>query len=282
MSAILTASDPKQTLTTSLSIEPKTMQLPVIGILREAFQNISSRRSRLIRSIALPALAISFLSIYIWSSSDPTEEPASLIIVIFLELLSGVYYAFLAVSCHRVFLDDADEPTMIEGISLGHRQLRYIFKAIVVLIPFAVSLVLFAILMVFGFMYIESVAMSELEQTAMAWAVLIPIQYFSSRISLILPAAALNKNLSIASAWELSRGNGWRMTAVILFAPIATDVIWFLFLGGLPSESIAALALDIVISLFAGVVAVGVLSYSYKHLSGKSNLNIAAHVDAIS
>lgn len=266
------------------------MQLPVIGTLQEVFRNISSRRSRLIRNLVLPASVISFLSIYIWSIPQPSVSDASyyasyykyLGIVYSLTLLSGVFWALFAVSCHRVYLDDPEEPMMIDGISFGPRQLRYIFKAAVVTLPFVVYGVLLGIFWLSWFRYSEGVAMPGLGRTAIQWATLIPIQYFASRISLTLPAAALNKKLSFSGAWKLSRGNGWRITAVILFGPAAAEVISFTILAGLPADSIVSRTLWIVVSLLAGVVAVGGLSFSYKWLSSDSDLNSAAQLNAVS
>ncbi len=131
---------------------------------------------------------------------DPEMTADTIPFLFLFSLLQVLLWTLIAVSCHRVFLDDPDQPSPLSALWLGLRQIRYISRAIVVATP----------LVVYSFAY-TSLALEWLDITgadelpkygsyAIGWGLLIPMQYVSSRISLVLPAAALQQPMSFAQA----------------------------------------------------------------------------------
>ncbi|MDR4485882.1 MAG: hypothetical protein R3B95_22310, partial [Nitrospirales bacterium] len=53
----------------------------------------------------------------------------------------------------------------------------------------------------------------------------IPFAYIVGRMSLLLPATAIDLHPSFSSAWDLSEGNGWRVAMLVGGVPLAFIVI---------------------------------------------------------
>ena len=95
--------------------------------------------------------------------------------------------------------------------------------------------------------------------------------YFFVRLSLLLPAAAVDDPLDARLILERTRGNFWRLVGVfaLLVVPIGFCVV---LLGGLmasaPTLAVFAVAGVAVISVFFAIVNVAVMSVAYRELVG--------------
>jgi len=70
----------------------------------------------------------------------------------------------------------------------------------------------------------------------------LPVVYLVARLSPLLPAVALGKRWSLRAAWDLSRGNGWRLAIVVIAVPyLFSCVVWWLTRDGASPYEIAAL-----------------------------------------
>ena len=251
------------------------MRLPVLGTLRVVFRNLTIRSSSLVRLLALPAILIVTLHLYIWnlsySSDFDIDDVLSIVATrVLLLLFLSVIWALLAVSCHRILLDDPEKPTIRDGVWVGFRQLKYMAQAVVVALP---------IVFWGGVVGASSITMIQLFEArdipievmaVILWAPAIPIQYLCSRIVLTLPAAAIHRNLTFAGAWSLSRGNGWRITALTLAAPAASKLLSLAFFAVLPVESIVVRFLWSVVGILVGIVTIACLSYSYEWITSQT------------
>ena len=88
--------------------------------------------------------------------------------------------------------------------------------------------------------------------------------YFSIRLSLLLPAVSVDDPVNPRLILERTRGNFWRLVAVIILVALPVLII-ALLLGALFSGGPVALAF---VSIFFAVVNVAVLSVAYRELVG--------------
>lgn len=250
------------------------MGLPVAGTLQETTRNLRSRRARLIRALALPSALIVAVGAVIWFiiSFRRNELFTYLSPLSFLQL---PLWGLLAVSCHRVMLDDPDQPTIGDGVWLGVRQLRYILLAFIVAIPLMLLGAAMPILIFPRFDPSNSNIASEYLKQAYIIGLLIPLQYVSSRFALALPAAALREPMSLRQAWFESKGNGWRLTAIVLAAPVALKLLSPL----IDSEAFGHLMIygifSTITQIVVGVFSIAGLSYSYKWFMNEGLGNVA-------
>ena len=244
-----------------------TRQLPILDTLRVLFASLRSRRSELARALLLPVLCITSLhvyrEVYRWTFAGDKEQYA--LVLTIMAIVQALLWALLAVSCHRVLLEDSDEPRMVDGVWLGWRQIKYCLLAIVIAIPLVVYYFSFAATRFAWFdRFGEDIPMYA--DLAVNWAILIPMQYLVSRVALRLPAAALQHQFSIAQAWALSKGNGWRITVILLVGPAISELVHQVSFPLWEIAGPVASGLRFVTSLAVGVISIGALSFAYRFL----------------
>lgn len=109
-------------------------------------------------------------------------------------------------------------------------------------------------------------------------AVIIGALLIVGRLSLILPAGAVGDyHVTMSRAWELSRGNGWRiLTGSILASGPAVLANFALngLMDALPTTNasvpalVAALVLSLLLFVVTAIVQASFLSYAYRFLAG--------------
>ena len=119
---------------------------------------------------------------------------------------------------------------------------------------------------------------------AVMWIVMAVVFFLLARFCLVFPIAVMERRVDFAQAWALSRGNVWRMVGVWL----VLTMLAYTFFGALEELCFAVqkltpaamtkeqfgnswlhlLALDYPFSIVLGALCVGILSYSYKALTG--------------
>jgi hypothetical protein len=239
------------------------MGLPIGNTLQVTTLNLRARRTKLIRALALPSFLIAVVSIVVWFliSSREIELMRYVAAVSFLQI---PLWGLLAVSCHRVLLDDPDQPTIGDGVWLGVRQLHYLLLALIVGIPLAIHGAALPTLVFSRFDPSNSNIAFEYLKQAYIFGLLVPLQYVSSRFALALPAAALREPMSLLQAWSESRRNGWRLTAVLLAAPF----VYRMLLPLIDEEAFSHLTVYgvfiTVVQIAMGIFSIAALSYSYQ------------------
>ncbi len=240
------------------------MGLPVIGTLREALFNMARRHMQLFRALALSGGLVVALDIQSWLMLRDLEWSPNTIPLLFANsLLQALLWALIAVSCHRVFLYDPDQPSPLSALWLGLRQIRYVAKAIIVAIPLLINTTVYTWLTLKWLDISGADEIPKYGSFILSWGILIPMQYLSSRISLVLPAAALQQTVSFSQAWSITRENGWRMTAIILTAPAIFSLFSLITGPVLSSLLFVDMLIDALLRLILGVFIIASLSYSY-------------------
>lgn len=103
----------------------------------------------------------------------------------------------------------------------------------------------------------------------------------AGRLSLILPAGAVGDyHVTMRRAWQMSRGNSWRILAgsVLASGPVViVDVLINGFIEALPSMSgnvaslLAMLTLSMLLFVLTAIVQASFLSYAYRYLAANSD-----------
>ena len=203
------------------------MSLPVQDTLNELLDVLSSRSRELLLALILPIIVLVLFEVAVhFAISELTGRPfgKKYLTLTGLMVAKAIIWGTLAVSCHRLFLGDADRPTIFSGLWIGLRQINYMVKAIVVATPIIIGSTLFS-----QFQY-GLLASYNLEPPAiivnLAWYIfMLPFLYLSSRIALVLPATALRKSITYSNSWRTTERNGWRLVLLLWMVPFLLMII---------------------------------------------------------
>lgn len=243
----------------------KSLKLHVGNAILGAFWIVWNQRLTFVRAVAVPMFFVVALMV-VWHEtyeSLPSEY----------NYLVWIGYAFLfvliAVKCHRIVLLAQHVGSAWTLPAWSRRETRFVAWGMVAWVA--------AIL---AFMFATTVTLTitanlpGVAQTGdgermkyVQYAGQLVYWYVFARFCLMFPAIAIDEKTNLRQAWESSRGNGWRLFAVICVPPYCIS----LFIGFLyRSEAtlIEYLLLTAVGTLFLAVE-IAALSLSYQQLASK-------------
>lgn len=176
-----------------------------------------------------------------------------------------VVLVMAVVGCHRLFIFAQKEKNEYKFNEWTGNEIRYAGWWILIGIGssfVALPLILLVFLLGYGGLDID------IENTnhaiAVASVIGIPVYYFVSRWSMVLPASATDLHgKDLTWSWRLSSNNGWRLTVLIGIIPFSVELL-FGFIPENPSVILELLAEFV--WLVVGVIEVGLLSLSYAFL----------------
>lgn len=173
--------------------------------------------------------------------------------------------AWLATQCHRVVLTNGPtEPRVTKWSGVEWKYMLWTFAV------FALSgSVMMVMSMVSGTVFLN--IWDHPDQTSHWWweplqlLAALPAAYVLGRSIFVLPAIALGGKANFNGAWQLSRGNGWRLAVVAGLLPYLHSAVgsWFY------ANEVAPWILPAFIPLSGCLVIVEVvaISFSYRELS---------------
>lgn len=193
-------------------------------------------------------------------------------------LIQWFFSVSFIVSWHRFVLLGPDEARTTIGIDLTKREVAF----------FGYAFVLFIVLMGPYYFVKTGLWLSMVTTQFSSWLIipliLSPIYMFPiiSRLSLVLPATAVENQLSLIETWVNTRGVMWRVTAVALLCSIPFSILyrvvfWPLLEGAsesIPLYLLIEIAILIVNFLHLAVVAAG-LSLMYRWIIQRSEQQVA-------
>jgi hypothetical protein len=161
-------------------------------------------------------------------------------------LLQGAVAAIVLVAWHRVALLDGSPPPLAPGRRDGAYFLRMLVLSLLFLLVWVLTFLAAEIILIGGhFLWTGGAPATAADAGDTAYVVLgymaavaglVPAFYLALRLSLTLPATALDRSATFAQAWAASRGNGWRMTVATILALLPVDAA-VLVLGMLAAGS---------------------------------------------
>ena len=258
-----------------MSAVPSPHRLSILGVLRDTLRIPAQHWREFLKPLALPALAIAVLTLG-WQLTR-SQMPAISVWVIL--AFYGAGLTVLAVACHRLVLLGPTASTLKPSLRWGARETRFLGWLLVLGVIYAVvHLAVVLLILNFGALSSFVRAMSDQQGSSMPdmgwlrpaeYIGLLVSTYLVARLSLVLPATALDAKASFRLAWQQSARNGWRLLVIVGAFP------WVLSRGlGLLSRSGATLAEWAILTLLSVIVStLGIiaLSLSYQDLTSGAN-----------
>jgi hypothetical protein len=274
-------------------------KLPVFATAREVYAFLWRERGAILRLSWFPVLLMTVMGYFvlrarmnsyreIFSAGDVAAAAAASSAATsysFWDLTNDLVQiagaAIVAVALHRVILFNDRQPGTFVNFNLGK------VEGLFILLPVLLSagIVLFA--SAIGTLF-EGVGPGALGLAIVC--LVAPVFFLAVRYSLVFPIAVVERRYNFGAAWALSRGNFWRLVGLWAVAVLPALALFFLMQGALMSgvsfkpsstadmsamidafESVLmqTLVLSFPASIIFGALGVGVLSYSYKALTGR-------------
>lgn len=233
-------------------------RLPAWTVILNTFQLVWMVRSDLIMKLSLSYVLIILIE-SVGKSIDVENRYFGYAVL----LLTPIFYTYYAVICHRlVILGNASVPPF--GIRKWTiRETRFLgwligFWLVLMLLMESRSMMAHLLISLLG---ISGVTVFQISLVI----IILLVMYLLARLSMIFPAVAIGKKPSIKWAWDISKGNGWRLLLIVGFMPLTLGIIQ-LYLeeaDGTVIEYIVNSMLSFVVS----IIGISAVSLSYKNLS---------------
>lgn len=166
------------------------------------------------RALVIPLLLLASLTLSWYYSSEHLSQAVKW----GLYFLYGVLFSVIAVTCHRLVLLDFQEAASRSTMGWSSREMRFFIWMVGIWCIFAII----AISLTGLFLILLSPWIKEPNATWPQSAVLaakLPAFYVCARCSMVFPAIAVDRQVNLKWAWNLSKDNGWRLVLVVTALP---------------------------------------------------------------
>jgi hypothetical protein len=260
--------------------------VPIFATAVASFRFVLTHRRDLARVglLAVPAFLIVELAMDVFDSRRLSGFGVNLQAVKALTelLLRAIIAAVLLVAWHRVVILKASERADAPPLAFGLRELHYLFiwlllsasflaifaitAALTVAVQFLAMLGAYLVLLLLGLK--QTLVVGQRDQLMIVlWISVffaVPVaSYVTGRLSLVLPALAVDRRRPLRQAWRMSSGNGWRLVAASLVVLVPMEALAALCsIAAANARTTAAyypLALAASVSLFLLIVLTGTI-----------------------
>jgi len=181
-------------------------------------------------------------------------------------LIQAIILSIFAVAWHRFVLLGPSIPRTKLGIDVTRREIVFIAYAFIIGVilwgPYLIGLIR------------RPPSFDWLTIALLLWPVyILPVV---ARLSLVFPAAAIERRISFSQAWTMTRGSAWRLTGVLFLCGLPFSILYQLVFpllldaaGGTLWVLLVEMAQLILICLHIAVAA-AVLSLTYRWISQKA------------
>jgi hypothetical protein len=241
-------------------------KLPVFQILSDVIILTLEHSFTLFR-FGAPFLIFNMLILFSSTIYTPQEDTFTLENILVYILVSIVYFGTMImaiIGCHRTFLLNSESISNTKTLRFSGREIRFIGWLILIMLCVILIMLPSAFLLAIAARSVSGALVLQIILPIFQW-------YIFSRLSLVLPATAIDeRNFTISSAWNISSGNGWRLTLLVGLLPFAIGLL----LSFLPEyDSIFYYLIIWFVSIIISVIEIGLLSLSYSYLSKHANKN---------
>lgn len=117
------------------------------------------------------------------------------------------------------------------------------------------------------------VMLTQQQEPSMLPPILMGVAFFLFvRLALVLPAIALDGEIDLRRAWQLSQGQFWRLAAVLLLVTLPIEMLSLLLLLTLSGEALLSQFLThtagVLLEFLIFAITMTALAYSYRWLAG--------------
>jgi len=231
-------------------------ELSVRSVLRETAQELWRKRARLLFAI-LPALsAIALSDVLFLSFNDPGTLVSFIKSIVDLVLL-----ALIGISVHRILLLGLDAVPRFGVSSWSMRETRFLGWWFLAGFYMSCTIAFVALpIALLGSAASHEMTIAVNVGTLIGYIVALIL---FARLSLLLPATAVDRREHMGWAFDLSRGSSFRLAVLVGLAPTASILLSYL------SLLLPPLAFDVISWFFDWlliVVGISLLSFSYQAL----------------
>ena len=257
-----------------MKMQSKSNRLPVIAIFTRTIQLFSHHFFEiLIAGAPYLLLSLSLLLIPQFAQKIMLAVPQSLtwVILALMALLYSILTLTAIISVHRIYLGTQAKLQQRDSWGQTKRLLRLILWQILIAF-FTMVLILPLFAAMAAALTLNRPTISGLSPYTLALFITIGLiaSYVMARFSLAIPAVACDQEkISINWAWQLSRGNGWRLSLLVWALPVGVSFLPNL----LPESDSILLAIGYtLIQLVAAAMSIGTLSLSYHWLGEQQKI----------
>lgn len=221
-------------------------KLPVIEVIHEALGVVWERRARLAQALlgyVLFFAVTNTLATYL----DKTSTWSGFVLVI----PSVAVFTLFAITCHRIVLLDAHAVPRYGLMKWSPRETRFLGWMLAVYCVAGILLFTFS-----------SLSMLASKSPAIMLLAMLPAAYVFSRLSVLLPATALDERHDMQWAWTLTEGNGMRMMLLVAFVPALTALLQAVIASSHPLLEL----LNTFLTYAVTTVEIALLSVSFRRL----------------
>ncbi len=236
----------------TLNTEKAYNYLSIQQIISETITFCTENLSTIFNSLKYPGLGILLLSLTTREEFNFIDLP-----LIILEM----YFCFVfVVRCHRLFLLNESPDSIKEALLWNKRNTTFMFTFIALTLGLGVIYILILLF---------TTSMGNLQvlhdNSSVFWFYItaIPFGYMFSRLSLVFPAIAIDKQNDFQRAWVISKGNGWKLFFLISVIPLTTSFIIGTIISGKLFFNLLAAFIGVLVLMFEVVM----LSNAYKILN---------------
>ena len=237
-------------------------KLPVAKILFGAFSIPGGDRITYLRALLIPAIGlIAVMLMWRLAVLQQIEVSSWQLYIVY-----SCLFSLFAVACHRLVLLPPYTQNDSQADHSFHRILRFFGWMVFIYLVYMAIFV--SVTMVLGTALLNVISASrEDESRAFQLVQLIaavPATYVLGRLSLVLPATAIDKQVDLRWSWDRTRENGWRLVIVVGILPWALSSIPDTY--NFNNLSVLGAVFLIVISVALYAVEIVALSLSYWEL----------------
>ena len=265
-------------------------------IIKEAVLLLWTRRQHFWPLLALPVALTTLLSLGdYWLLRDVTRN-VSVLLGMLMHISNFLIFSFFAIPCHRSILIGEHSVPRFGIPGRPHREFRFFLWLIFIYTIATVFMVLASEVAVRLTDFIDTFhgegspkvsikllgGRIDFFPLVLLW--LIPFGYLIGRLSLLLPAIAVDVQVSLRSAWSQSKGNGWRMALLVGWIPtllLLLEKTLSFYIDWLIGNQFTSYSLGVYVWVFSAseallryalfTIQVAILSFSFLKLSGWHN-----------
>lgn len=241
---------------------PRRPVLPVSATVAETYQRVARSLPTFAFLAALPAVLRFASEIFVWTAFP---VPPSALTQITLLLLTTFLMSTFSVAWHRYTLLGTVDKQQVWQFVFERREALFFLYSLALMIP-----VMLAALS----------AESAPQEGSLLPPVLMGLAVFVFlRLSMLLPAIAVDGDTDPRRAWRLTRGHFWRLFAIMTLVALPAELAALLVLVVLSSHSaivmVLARAVAIVLEFLITAIVVTALSLVYRRLAGPPDQAVA-------
>jgi hypothetical protein len=226
-----------------------------VAILIEATTEVVEKRFELLRALIFPVAGSTSVLLFGHRMGPPGLSQWLLVAAYF------VFYALFAVSCHRIILLGKNSLPNEFGLYWTLRETRFAGWLFVIFVVYTA--------LAFPFGLATLLLPQQVVVTQIPWYLWTFIMtYFEGRISMVLPAAAVEQRMNLPSSWYLTRGHGLAIAIALFIPALAIDMITLVVNRILFRDApIAGEVIESILVYPLVAIAVGVISVTYRKVT---------------